>query len=107
MGETVETPPWGFGAASTTIHRPARGVGFGGITCTQTQGELQVSPPLLRGRLWRHHNFIMPHPVCNYVHKIMLQFYISFCVFISHMVSYFSLSRLWFELCNPIAGGSA
>jgi hypothetical protein len=30
----------GFGAASTTIHRPARGAGFEGTTCPRTKGEL-------------------------------------------------------------------
>jgi hypothetical protein len=45
-------------------------------------------PPPPRGRLWRRHKFIMPHAVSNYVHRIMLQFYVSFCVFISHVVSY-------------------
>jgi hypothetical protein len=32
--------------------------------------------------------FIMPHPFCIYVHKIVLQFYVCFCAFIHHMVSY-------------------
>jgi hypothetical protein len=32
--------------------------------------------------------FIMPRPVYIYVHKIMLQFYVYFCVFIPHVVSY-------------------
>jgi hypothetical protein len=32
--------------------------------------------------------FIMPHSVCIYVHKIMLEFYICFCAFITHVVSY-------------------
>jgi hypothetical protein len=27
--------------------------------------------------------------VCNYVHRIVLQFYVYFCVFILHVVSYF------------------
>jgi hypothetical protein len=31
---------------------------------------------------------IVPHPVCNYVHRIVLQFYVCFCAFISHVVSY-------------------
>ena len=26
--------------------------------------------------------FIMPRPVCNYVHRIVLQFYVYFCVFL-------------------------
>jgi hypothetical protein len=33
--------------------------------------------------------FIMPHPVCNYVHRIMLQFYVCFSVLIPHVVNYF------------------
>jgi hypothetical protein len=32
--------------------------------------------------------FIVPHSVCSYVNRIMLQFYVCFCVFIPHMVSY-------------------
>jgi hypothetical protein len=32
--------------------------------------------------------FIMPPPVCIYVHKIMLQFYVCFCAFITHVVRY-------------------
>jgi hypothetical protein len=52
-------------------------------------GLLQVSPPHPRGRLWRRHEFIMPRPVCNFIHIIVLQCYVSFCVFISYVVSYF------------------
>jgi hypothetical protein len=50
---------------------------------------LYFSPPHPRGGLWRHHEFIMPHPVCNCVHRIVPQFYVSFYVFIPHVVSYF------------------
>jgi hypothetical protein len=32
--------------------------------------------------------FIMPHLVCIYVHKIVLQFYVYFCAFIPHVVNY-------------------
>jgi hypothetical protein len=32
--------------------------------------------------------FVMPHPVCIYVHKNILQFYVCFCAFIPHVVSY-------------------
>jgi hypothetical protein len=32
--------------------------------------------------------FIMPHPICIYVHIIVLQFYVYFCAFIPHVVSY-------------------
>jgi hypothetical protein len=32
------------------------------------------SPPNPRGRPQRRHELIMPLPVCNYVHRIMLQF---------------------------------
>jgi hypothetical protein len=32
--------------------------------------------------------FIMSCPVCIYVRKIVLQFYICFCAFIPHVVSY-------------------
>jgi hypothetical protein len=31
---------------------------------------------------------IMPYPVCIYVRKIALQFYVCFCTFIPHLVSY-------------------
>jgi hypothetical protein len=31
----------------------------------------------------------MPRPVSNYVYRIVLQFYVPFYVFISHVVSYF------------------
>jgi hypothetical protein len=32
--------------------------------------------------------FIVPCPVCNYVHRIVFQFYVCFCTFILHAVSY-------------------
>jgi hypothetical protein len=32
--------------------------------------------------------FIMPRPIYIYVHKIVLQFYVCFCAFISHVVGY-------------------
>jgi hypothetical protein len=32
--------------------------------------------------------FIMPRPVCIYVHRSVLQFYVCFCAFIPHVVSY-------------------
>jgi hypothetical protein len=30
----------------------------------------------------------MPRLVCNFVHKIVLQFYVYFCTFITHVASY-------------------
>jgi hypothetical protein len=54
-----------------------------------SSGLLQVSLPYPRGGLWRCHVLILPRPICNYVHRIILQFYISFCIFIPHVVSYF------------------
>jgi hypothetical protein len=53
-----------------------------------SSGLLQVSPPYPQGGLWRHHMFIMPHPVCIYTYRIVLQFYVYFCAFIPHVVSY-------------------
>jgi hypothetical protein len=108
-----------FRAMSTTIRPPPRVAGFEGTTCPRTQGELrsnsgftapserrapeasrvlepmassgllQVSTPQSRGGFRMHHVLIMPRPVCNYVHRIVLQFYIAFYVFIPHMTSYF------------------
>jgi hypothetical protein len=49
---------------------------------------LQVSLPYPKGRLRRRHVFIMPRPVCIYVYKSVLQFYVCFCAFIPHVVSY-------------------
>jgi hypothetical protein len=49
---------------------------------------LQVSLPYLKGGFRRCHVFIMPYPVCIYVHKIVLQFYVCFCSFTPHVVSY-------------------
>jgi hypothetical protein len=48
---------------------------------------LQVSLPYPRDELKRCHVFILPRPICNYVHRIMLQFYVSFCIFLTHVVS--------------------
>jgi hypothetical protein len=39
-----------------------------------SSGLLQASPPHSRGKLWKRNVFIMSRPVCNYVHKIVLQF---------------------------------
>jgi hypothetical protein len=49
---------------------------------------------------------LQPRPVCNYVHKIMLQFYVCFAFLNIHVVYCFSLSHLLSELCNLVAGGS-
>jgi hypothetical protein len=35
----------------------------------------------------RRHVYIMSHHVCNYVHRFVLQFYVSFYIFIPHVVS--------------------
>jgi hypothetical protein len=40
-----------------------------------------------KGGLRRRHVFIIPLPVCIYVYKIVLQFYVCFCAFIPHVVS--------------------
>jgi hypothetical protein len=73
---------------STTIHRPASGF-----------------TTLLRGRLRRCPEFILPRPVCNYIYRIMLQF-MSLFAYLSLMWSVtFFMFCLWFELCNPVASG--
>jgi hypothetical protein len=41
----------------------------------------------------------MPHPICIYVYKIVLQFYVYFCVFIPHVVSYLSPCLLFSLSC--------
>jgi hypothetical protein len=47
-----------------------------------SSGLLQASPPYPRGGLWRYRVFLMSRPVCNYVHRIVLQFYVYFlCIF--------------------------
>jgi hypothetical protein len=79
----------GFGVASATIHCPSQGADSGGTTYPRTQDELRstsgfTSPPE-GGGVWTCHEFTMPRPVYNYVHRIMLQFYIS----IPHMFNYF------------------
>jgi hypothetical protein len=45
--------------------------------------------------------FIMPRLVCIYVHKIVLQFYVCFYIFIHHVVSYL-FSYLAFSLSCAI-----
>jgi hypothetical protein len=47
-----------------------------------SSGLLQFSPPYPRGGLWRYRVFLMSRPVCNYVHRIVLQFYVYFYVFL-------------------------
>jgi hypothetical protein len=60
-----------------------------------SSGLLQVSLPYPKGGLRRRHAFIMPHAVCIYVHKIVLQFYVCF-VHLSLMwsVTFFLVSPL-------------
>jgi hypothetical protein len=53
-----------------------------------SSGLLQASSLYPKGRLRRCHVFIMPRPVCIYVYKIVLQFYVYFCAFIPHVASY-------------------
>jgi hypothetical protein len=38
--------------------------------------------------------------------ELWFSFMSGFAYFNPHVVSYFFLSHLWFELCNPVAGGS-
>jgi hypothetical protein len=47
-----------------------------------SSGLLQVSPPYPRGRLHRSRMFIMSRLVCDYVHRIVLQFYVYFSIFL-------------------------
>jgi hypothetical protein len=49
--------------------------------------------------------FVMPRPICNYIYIIVLQFYVCFAYLSLMWQVTFSLSHLWFELCNPIVGG--
>jgi hypothetical protein len=43
-----------------------------------SSGLLQASPPYPRGSLRWYRVFLMPCPIRNYVHRIMLQFYVCF-----------------------------
>jgi hypothetical protein len=73
-----------------------------------SSGLLQASLPYLRGGLRWYRVFLVPPPVRNYVHRIVLQFYVCFlCIFTLMWSVAFSLSRFQFELCNPVTGGSA
>jgi hypothetical protein len=53
-GATVQTPLWGL------------------------EPREQPFTTLPERRAPEAHGFIMPHPVCNYVHRIVLQFYVCF-----------------------------
>jgi hypothetical protein len=46
-----------------------------------SSGLLQASPPNPRGGHQWYHMFLLPRPVCNYVLKIVLQFYVYFYIF--------------------------
>jgi hypothetical protein len=60
-----------------------------------SSGLLQTSPPYPRGGLQWYRMLHMPHPVRNYVHRIVLQFYVCFLRIFTLMWSIvFSLSRL-------------
>jgi hypothetical protein len=37
-----------------------------------------------------------PRPICNYVHKVMLQFYVCFCIFLTLM---WSVAFLYLASC--------
>jgi hypothetical protein len=79
-------------SVSATIHHLAQGRAPQALRALEPKvsfGVLQVSLPYPRGGLRRCHMFILPHPIYNYVHKIILQFYVSFYIFIPHVVSYF------------------
>jgi hypothetical protein len=48
-----------------------------------SSGLLQASSPHPSGGLQRCHKFIMSHHVGNYIHRIVFQFYVYLCVFLS------------------------
>jgi hypothetical protein len=55
-----------------------------------SSGLLQASPPYPRGGLRWYRVFLMLCPICNYVHKIVLQFYVYFFAYFNpHVVSLF------------------
>jgi hypothetical protein len=92
QGSNCSNSSMGFRATSTTIHRPARGWAPEApcvLEPKESSGLLRVSPPHQRGGLRRHHVFIMSHPICNYIHRIVHQFYVYFCALTPHVVSYF------------------
>jgi hypothetical protein len=86
---------WGPGQVSSWILRHAtQGKDFGRPDSAQSGTRRRVTPrkrllKLLHEPRSRVNNHSPPCPVCNYVHRIMLQFYVSFCIFIPHVVSYF------------------
>jgi hypothetical protein len=45
-----------------------------------SSGLLQASPPYTRGGLRWYRVFLMPRPIRNYVHRIVLQFYVYFYI---------------------------
>jgi hypothetical protein len=109
-GATVQTLPWCSKPRQQPFTTSPKGRALEAphvLKPKASSGLLQVSPPHPRGGLRRRHELVMPLPICNYVHRIVLPFYVSFCLFIPHVVNYFSVSHLWFELCNPVVGGSA
>jgi hypothetical protein len=50
--------------------------------------------------------FIMPRPICIYVYKIVLQFYICFYAFIPHVVSYLILRLTFSSSCATLSQAS-
>jgi hypothetical protein len=92
MGAAVQIPPWDLEPHQQPFTAQPEGRSLEAPCAFKPKasfGLLQVSLSHLRGGLRRLHEFVMPCPACNYVRKIVLQFYVSFYVFIPHVVSYF------------------
>jgi hypothetical protein len=86
-----------FGAVSATIHCRAQGRALEeprDLEPEASYGLLQVSLPHPRGGLQRCHMFIMTRLVCNYVHRIVLQFFPAFAYSPLMWSVTFSLSHL-------------
>jgi hypothetical protein len=92
-GATVQTPPGCLEPCQQPFTVPHEGRTLEAPRILKpkvSSGLLQVSPSYPRGGLWRRHEFIMPHPVCNYVYRIVLQFYVCFFAYLNpHVVNYF------------------
>jgi hypothetical protein len=91
-GETVQTPLWGLEPRQQSFTTPFEGRALEATRVLESEVSsslFQVSPPHPRDGLRRRHVFIIPRPLCNYVHRIVLQFYVCFYILTSHVVRYF------------------
>jgi hypothetical protein len=91
-GAIVQTPPWGSEPHQQPFTTQPEEWALEAPLALEpkvSSGLFQVSPPHLSGKLRRCHLFIMPHPVCNYVHRIVLRFYVYFLHIYPSYVSYF------------------